>query len=195
MNAAATAAPVATMSIDEFHAALKAQGMPRREHVALKCPVCKTVQSMRDLERAGVAAEDIDKFFGFSCVGRFTGAGPKKKGDAPGRGCDWTLGGLFQLHELEIVTPDGHHHPRFAIATAAEAQALMESNLRRYSVEQAGGGVEPPDAVEDEQIDPELLRMVARADISTPEKMAAFKRWQNDDGSKAGLAALLEKQT
>jgi len=24
--------------------------------------------------------------------------------------------GLFQLHELEIITDDGVHHPRFALA-------------------------------------------------------------------------------
>ena len=24
-----------------------------------------------------------------------------------------TLGGLFKIHELEVVTPDGEHHPRF----------------------------------------------------------------------------------
>ena len=33
-------------------------------------------------------------------------------------------------------------------------------------------------------------RLVASADISTPEKMKAFRKWQEEDGSKAGLLAL-----
>lgn len=36
----------------------------------------------------------------------------------------------------------------------------------------------------------EFHRMVAAADLGTPERLAAFKRWQMDDGTKAGLAAL-----
>lgn len=118
-----------TMTLDEFHAALKAQGVPR-EHLALKCPVCKTVQSMRDLATAGVAEDKVDTFFGFSCVGRFTNAGPKQKDEPPGRGCDWTLGGLFQIHELEVVTPDGKRHPTFAPATPEEAQAHRNAGVK-----------------------------------------------------------------
>lgn len=58
------------------------------------CPHCKTVQSGSDfLELTKLTFEEIPKYVGFSCIGRFT----KKKG------CDWTLGGLFQIHELEII--------------------------------------------------------------------------------------------
>ena len=58
------------------------------------CPQCKTVQSGADfLELTKLTIEEIPKYVGFSCIGRFT----KKKG------CDWTLGGLFQIHELEII--------------------------------------------------------------------------------------------
>ncbi len=32
----------------------------------------------------------------------------------------------------------------------------------------------------------DLHSHVSRADISTPEKMRAFKRWQKEDGSKKG---------
>lgn len=32
--------------------------------------------------------------------------------------------------------------------------------------------------------------MMAAVDLSTPEKIAAFKQWQMNDGSKAGLVAL-----
>lgn len=36
----------------------------------------------------------------------------------------------------------------------------------------------------------EFHRMVSSADLSDPLKVAAFKRWQDDDGTKDGLAAL-----
>jgi hypothetical protein len=35
------------------------------------------------------------------------------------------LGGLISLHKLEVVTPDGEHHPRFEVATPDEAKAHM----------------------------------------------------------------------
>lgn len=113
-----------TMSLDEFQAALKAQGVSL-EHLAVKCPMCGTVQSAADLILAG-AGENfaaVEKYLGFSCVGRFTNAKPWRKGDPSGQGCDWTLGGLFSLHTLEVVTEDGAHHPRFEPATAEEARA------------------------------------------------------------------------
>lgn len=119
-----------TMTLEEFHAALKAQGMSSQLHLALKCPMCATVQSAFDLIAAG-AGDDFDaveRYLGFSCFGRFTGAAsPRKKPD--GQPCNWTLGGLFPLHQLEVVTPDGKHHPRFEPATPAEAQALMAARV------------------------------------------------------------------
>jgi len=39
----------------------------------------------------------------------------------------------------------------------------------------------------------ELHRLVAAADLSTPAKLAAFKVWQDQDGTKAGLLALGEE--
>lgn len=119
-----------TMTLGEFKAALIGQGVPSHEHFALKCPICGTVQSAKDLIRAGAGQtfDDVEKYLGFSCVGRFTGAGAHQPGEPPGRGCNWTLGGLFQLHKLEVVTEDGKHHPRFELATADEAQAHMRAN-------------------------------------------------------------------
>lgn len=111
-----------TMTVEEYHAALKLQGVPR-DDLAMICPMCRTVQSARDLIAAGAGADfaTVEKYLGFSCVGRFTGAdSPRSKLD--GRPCDWTLGGLFRLHKLEVVA-DGEHHPRFELATPEEAQA------------------------------------------------------------------------
>ncbi len=65
------------LTIPEFHAELKAQGVPNQNHAALKCPICGTVQSMADFVAAGEA------------------------------------------------------HPRFEIATPAEAQAHATRNIAR----------------------------------------------------------------
>ena len=48
-----------------------------------------------------------------------------------GKPCNWTLGGLFALHKLEVVTPDGEKHPRFELATPAEAQAHMAARVQQ----------------------------------------------------------------
>ena len=112
----------------EFVAQAKAQGVPR-VHVAYKCPVCGTIQSATSLINAG-AGKDLDtveKFEGFSCVGRWTKAGPFHKGDPAGKGCDWTLGGLFRMHTLEVMQDD-KPHPVFELATPEEAQELQKRN-------------------------------------------------------------------
>jgi len=112
------------ITLSEFHEQLKAQGV-QRDHLAFKCPICGTVQSATDLIAAGAGADfdAVERFLGFSCVGRWRGSGPWREDDKPGRGCDWTLGGLLQLHDLEVVTEDGRAHPRFEPVSAEEAQA------------------------------------------------------------------------
>jgi hypothetical protein len=119
---------VKTYTVDEFHAEMKAQGVKAREDVAFKCVMCGTVQSVRSLLDAGVDAAHAEKYIGFSCEGRWRGAKPtfknKKRANPKVRGCDWTLGGLFKLHEVEVTLPDGRPQPTFALASPQEAQAL-----------------------------------------------------------------------
>jgi len=113
-----------TLTLEQYHEAMKAQGVGLRNFLAVKCPMCQTVQTAADLISAGAGADfdAVEKYLAFSCVGRFTGAGsPRKKPD--GKPCNWTLGGLFSCHKLEVVTPDGEKHPRFELATPEEAQA------------------------------------------------------------------------
>lgn len=122
-----------SMSLDEFKAAIQAQGVPLL-HAAFSCPMCGTVQSASDLIAAGAGADldAVECYLAFSCVGRFTGAGPAlngKRARHPGGGCDWTLGGLFQLHELEVVTEDGRRHPRFMPVAAEVAQQHMRARV------------------------------------------------------------------
>lgn len=112
------------ITLEEFRKRLKAQGVPRL-HFAFKCPMCGTAQSAYTLiqEGAGETFKDVEKFLGFSCVGRWTGAkSPRKEPD--GEPCNWTLGGLLHTHNLEVLTEDGEVHPRFEIASPEEAQAL-----------------------------------------------------------------------
>ncbi|KAA0684559.1 hypothetical protein DTW90_36075 [Neorhizobium sp. P12A] len=115
------------ISIDEFRNRLKAQGVSDRVHMAVKCPLCKTVQSLQSFICAGTGKEKAEKYIGFSCLGRVTGAGsPRKEPD--GKPCNWTLGGLLHLHEMEVVDEDGKVHAHFEIASPEEAQALEALN-------------------------------------------------------------------
>lgn len=118
---------VETISIPQLHERMKAQGVSAREHIAFRCVVCGTVQSMASLAKAGVAEDKLENYAGYSCIGRFTNAGPWQKKDKPGKGCDWTLGGLFQLHNVEVINEEGKPQPIFDIATPEEAQALERS--------------------------------------------------------------------
>lgn len=124
-----------TLTIEQFHQRLKAQGVTSRKHVAFKCPICGTVQSIASLKAAGASDETAEKIIGFSCEGRLTNAGPAAAAGAKDaksiarrkvRGCDWTLGGLFRLHEMEVIDEAGERHPRFAIATPDQAQQLEQ---------------------------------------------------------------------
>lgn len=112
-----------TMTLEDFREALKSQGVKSQNDFAFICPMCQTAQTAQDLIDAGAGEnfDEVEKYLGFSCIGRFTGAGsPRKKPD--GKPCNWTLGGLFTLHKLEVITQDGEHHPRFEPATPEQAQ-------------------------------------------------------------------------
>jgi hypothetical protein len=114
---------VVQLTVAEFHAAIQAQGAPTREDITVICPMCECHQTARDLIEAGAGTtfEAVEPYLGFSCVGRWLdAASPRNKPD--GKPCNWTLGGLFKLHTLEVVTPDGKAHPRFAVAEVAKAR-------------------------------------------------------------------------
>ena len=144
-------AGIEVIGLPAFHARLHAQGVADRNHNAFVCPICGTVQSMASLVEAGATAEKAESIIGFSCEGRLTKAGPFKKANAGSvRGCDWSLGGLFRLHKLEV--DDGARiHPLFELATAEQAQALASAiEVRRAETAQTGSvhesAVAKPDA-------------------------------------------------
>jgi hypothetical protein len=97
---------ITVLPLNEFLATLREKFGADPKKWAFKCPRCGTIQTAEDLLAAGVKKEDLDGYLGFSCIGRFV----------KGKGCDWTLGGLLQIHKLEVLTPDGQKHPRFEIA-------------------------------------------------------------------------------
>lgn len=112
----------------KFKEMLQAQGVGR-EDFAFVCPLCRSVQSAKSLIKAGAGNdfESVKKYLGFSCVGRFIGAGsPRKKPD--GKPCNWSLGGLLHLHEFEVIDEEGKVHMTFKPATKEQAQELAKQN-------------------------------------------------------------------
>ena len=87
--------------------------------------MCGTIQSAFDLVKAGAGKDfdEVEKYLGFSCIGRWTHHKPPPKKRGTQVGCNWTLGGLFQTHELVVETPDAKQHPRFELATPQEAKS------------------------------------------------------------------------
>jgi len=92
------------------------------------CPICGTVQSRAMFRQfSKLTEEEISGQLGFSCIGRQCDAGPFKpdvEPDSERPGCDWTLGGLFQLHKLEVEYPDGKVSPAFEPASPEQALTL-----------------------------------------------------------------------
>lgn len=72
-----------------------------------KCVICGHVQDGRGMmERHNISQDEALSRSSFSCEGRLGGE----------EGCDWSLGGLFKLHTVEIVHPDGSREPVFEFA-------------------------------------------------------------------------------
>lgn len=113
-----------TITLKEYHAALRKQGTKDKSKLLLICPMCGTMQCANDLILAGAGKtfEEVVEYLGFSCVGRFTNAGPPRE-KPDGRPCNWTLGGLIQAHKLEVIMHDGERYPTFEVATPEQARA------------------------------------------------------------------------
>lgn len=75
-----------------------------RNQWKFKCPSCGGIQTCQDFIDHKI--EEPDTKFHFSCIGRWV----------KGRGCDWTLGGLFRIHKLEVIDPEGNKHSVFEFA-------------------------------------------------------------------------------
>lgn len=107
----------------EFAAELVAQGVPRDLYV-LVCPLCQVPQTPSELIAAGAGADfnAVKRYFGFCCVGRWTGA-PEPRAEPDGRPCTFSLsdwGGC--MREVEVAFESGFYMPIFRAATPEEAR-------------------------------------------------------------------------
>ena len=91
-----------TITLAEWEAERERLFGKDRKKWQFKCASCGHVQTPQDFIDIG---EDPEKYVFFSCIGRL------KKGI----GCDWTLGGLLQIHKLEVVA-DGRNVRAFEFA-------------------------------------------------------------------------------
>ena len=69
-----------------------------------KCPQCGGVQTMQDFIDNKI--DNPDTKFYFSCIGRWV----------KDKGCNWTLGGLLQMHKTEVTSEEGENIPVFEFA-------------------------------------------------------------------------------
>jgi len=89
-----------------------------------RCPACGNVQSDHSVKRRNPSLGDTSSWIFFACEGRHT----------DGVGCNWTLGGLLQIHRLEVVDERGikpHRVRVFEFADDPEAS----HNLAQSSAE------------------------------------------------------------
>lgn len=127
-----------TMTHAEFLEEAKRRFGPNAADWKFKCPACGTIQSVRQLHDAVVAAggkkDDVHGYIAFSCIGRFTKQGDagitaKYQGKAWDKGCNWTLGGLLHIHELEVVMPEGRNRPTFELADGEASPVLHNTEV------------------------------------------------------------------
>jgi hypothetical protein len=126
-----------SMTVEQFHAAIREQGAPSSKQSCFTCPMCGTVQNMVDLINAGAGKteEDVNRLIGFSCVGRWTHHKPPAEVKGQQIGCNWTLGGLFSLHNFEVIDDEGKRNPHFALSTREQtAVHLLEQAMLREAV-------------------------------------------------------------
>jgi hypothetical protein len=111
--------------LEQFQAEYKAQA-DKREDIVFKCPACGSLQNAHDFLKAGAgeSMDDLNGRLGIACIGRWTGkGGPDDAAKAAGKGCNWSLQGLFKIHKLAVIDPDGEEHPFFELASKEEADA------------------------------------------------------------------------
>lgn len=86
---------------------------PDKKKWKFKCVNCGHVQSIEDCQKLGV--KDPQNYVYFSCIGRFIEGCKGELGNKKSP-CNYTLGGLFNLAELEIIDEEGGKHSVFEFA-------------------------------------------------------------------------------
>lgn len=113
-----------TLTVREWkEKAVNLYGIKMRDWLFV-CPQCKQAQSLNDFIVNNVP-EPTTKFY-YSCIGRWV----------QGRGCNWTLGGLFQFHETEVISEDGDKVPVFEFAGASNQYPVSSNQYQESSNQQ-----------------------------------------------------------
>jgi len=107
-----------TVTVDQWNAEGVRLFGDKARHWKFLCVACGTVHTGQDFLDAGVPSDKVLGYLGFSCIGRFSDK----------KGCDWTLGGFFQVHELEVIDEQGKAHPRFEFATPEAVESWHAKN-------------------------------------------------------------------
>jgi len=106
------------MTLDAWRDEAARRFGPKGRDWKFKCAQCGETQSLKEFVDAGMTLEEAQSRAHFSCIGRWV----------KGRGCDWTLGGLFRIHTMEVQTPDGELTPVFEFADADLPKAEDKTN-------------------------------------------------------------------
>jgi|GEM_PF-1113927 len=94
-----------------------------------KCPACGHEQSHNETKARRADIGDTSGWIYFACEGRHN----------PGVGCDWSLGGLFQIHTLEVIEESGRAVAcmRFADPRADELLTAATAALPQHLTTEA----------------------------------------------------------
>lgn len=99
-----------TIPLSEFLAEASSRFGNDPNEWRFECVRCGGTQSAKEFMDLGLSEEDASKTAHYSCIGRIDSS----------RGCDWSLGGLFSIHTLEVERPDGDVVPCFELAPPPE---------------------------------------------------------------------------
>lgn len=129
------------------------------------CPACGHVATPKDWHDAGAE----EGAMAFSCVGRWTGAGPKEK-DKPGP-CNYAGGGLFKLNPVEVTFDDGRKVKLFAFDESNPRKKLLDD--ARHAAKEKNYRLDEPE--------PGVLKLYHPADgglllIGGPSEIMAWLR-------------------
>lgn len=101
-----------TLAFDEWNALGEKLFGNDRLSWKFRCPGCGNIQTPQELEAAGTVPDQAY----FSCIGRYDGHIDTAFWDKK-QPCNYTLGGLFKLEHVTILTPDGKEHAAFPFAS------------------------------------------------------------------------------
>jgi len=89
--------------------------------IEFECPSCKHKQSINSIMKnnSKLTEQEVRDFIAVNCEGRST----------KGKGCDWTLGGLFQIHDVEVLKEDGSKYGVFNFS-----KKKVMADLEAYSI-------------------------------------------------------------